>query len=195
MGTFVASYMRKRVQQTIASALDGRFTSNFELDFETKSGSIRHLSVSASTRRNARNKIVGVLVRAHDVTDAVVRDRSVSGLEEIDTANIPICGTDVVGNINEWNGRTQEITGYSKEDAFGKPLVESFVAPELQQKVQEVLDAALQGDEISNYELEFISKSGKICFLSVNATARRDPAGRVVGGKNRWMSFTFAAHM
>ena len=40
----------------------------------------------------------------------------------VDTANAPIFGIDVHGNVNEWNDKTAEITGFSKEEAFGNPL-------------------------------------------------------------------------
>ena len=40
----------------------------------------------------------------------------------VDTANAPIFGIDVLGNVNEWNDKTAEITGFSKDEAFGKPL-------------------------------------------------------------------------
>ena len=52
--------------------------------------------------------------------------------------------------------KTVEITGYSREDAIGKPLVEEFIVPKLRQSVQFVLDNALKGVETSNYELEFL---------------------------------------
>ena len=45
------------------------------------------------------------------------------------------------------------------------------------------MDKALQGDETSNYELEFVTKSGEIRYLLVNATTRRDPENNIVGGK------------
>ena len=40
----------------------------------------------------------------------------------VDTANAPIFGIDVDGNVNEWNNKTAEITGFSKEEAWNKPL-------------------------------------------------------------------------
>ena len=40
----------------------------------------------------------------------------------VDTANAPIFGIDVSGNVNEWNDKTAEITGFSKDEAFGNPL-------------------------------------------------------------------------
>lgn len=68
-------------------------------------------------------------------------------------------------NVNEWNNKTAEITGYSKNFALGKPLVQTFIMPELQKSVQYVLDQALHGNETSNYELEFCSASAEIRYL------------------------------
>jgi PAS domain S-box-containing protein len=47
----------------------------------------------------------------------------------IDTANAPIFGIDVKGDVNEWNDKTVEITGYSRQEAMGNPLVETFIVP------------------------------------------------------------------
>ena len=99
----------------------------------------------------------------------------------IDTANAPIFGIDVDGDVNEWNDKTAEITGFSKEEAFDKPLVSTFIVPSLRQSVQEVLDNALKGLGTSNYELEFRTKSNEIRYLLVNATTRRDAENNIVG--------------
>lgn len=53
--------------------------------------------------------------------------------------------------------------------------------PSLRHSVQEVLDQALHGQETSNYELEFETKSKEIRYLLVNATTRRDPDYNIVG--------------
>jgi len=73
----------------------------------------------------------------------------------VDTANAPIFGIDLNGLVNEWNFKTAEITGYSKDEAIGKPLVSTFIVKKLRVSVQLVLDNALKGEETSNYELEF----------------------------------------
>ena len=83
--------------------------------------------------------------------------------------------------MNEWNNKTAEITGYTKEEAWNKPLVSTFIVASLRQSVQEVLDNALQGRETSNYELEFCTKSDEIRYLLVNATTRRDEDSNIVG--------------
>ena len=127
--------------------------------------------------------VVGV---AQDVTEAAKHDRAVAAAAHelrqlVDTANAPIFGIDVKGNVNEWNNKTAEITGYSKEEAFDKPLVETFIVTKLRRSVQEVLDNALQGRETSNYELEFRTKSNETRYLLVNATTRRDAHNNIVG--------------
>ena len=184
---FIVPSMRVSGQDMLDHAMEGRGTSNFELKFRTNSSEVRHLLVNATTRRDAENNVVGVVGVAQDVTEAVQRDRAVAGIalelrQLIDTANAPIFGIDGDGNVNEWNRRTQEITGYSKEETFDESLVDRFIAPSMKQRVQEILEAALQGNETSNYELEFVSKSGEPRFMLVNATTRRDPEFNVVGG-------------
>jgi PAS domain S-box-containing protein len=79
------------------------------------------------------------------------------------------------------NEKTAEITGFSKEEAFDRSLVETFIVPSLRHSVQEVMDKALTGEETSNYELEFVTKFGEIRYLLVNATTRRDPENNIVG--------------
>ena len=42
----------------------------------------------------------------------------------IDTANAPIFGIDDQGRVNEWNNKSADITGFSREEVMGKDLVE-----------------------------------------------------------------------
>ena len=135
---------------------------------------------------DAENNTVGVVGVAQDVTEAAKHDRAVAVMANelrqlIDTANAPIFGIDVDGDVNEWNEKTAEITGFSKEEAFDKPLVSTFIVPSLRQSVQDVLDNALKGRGTSNYELEFRTKSKEIRYLLVNATTRRDAENNIVG--------------
>lgn len=111
--------------------------------------------VNATTRRDPEGKFVGVVGVAQDVTESSKHDRAAKAMAQelrqlINTANAPIFGIDVHGNVNEWNDKTAEITGFTKEEALAKPLVSTFIVPQLRQSVQDVLDRALKGDETSN---------------------------------------------
>ena len=186
VSTFIMPKLRQSVQQVMENALQGRETSNFELEFATKTNKTRYLLVNATTRRDEDNNIVGVVGVAQDVTESKRHDRAVAAMANelrqlVDTANAPIFGIDVFGNVNEWNDKTAEITGFSKEEAFNKPLVSTFIMPKLRRSIQEVMDSALRGNETSNYELEFCTKSDEIRYLLVNATTRRDEDSNIVG--------------
>jgi PAS domain S-box-containing protein len=186
--TFIVPTHRASVTAVMDKALKGEEASNYELEFRTKSNEIRYLLVNATTRRDAENSVVGVVGVAQDVTETVHRDRAVASMAKelrqlIETANAPIFGIDFDGNVNEWNYKIAEVTGYSKKEAFDQPLVETFIAPLMRDQVSKIMNEALSGIETSNYELEMLTKSKEIRVLLVNATTRRDPDDNVVGGK------------
>jgi PAS domain S-box-containing protein len=99
----------------------------------------------------------------------------------IDTANAPIFGVDANGLVNEWNQKAVTITGYSKDEVFGRNLVEDFIAEDYKVLVKEVLDNALVGKETSNFEFPLYTKDGKRVEVLLNATTRRDASGNIVG--------------
>ena len=78
----------------------------------------------------------------------------------IDTANAPIFGLDTAGNVNEWNQKVEQITGFNKDEVMGHNLVKTRITEEFKKPVQEVLDKALKGNETSNYEVPLFTKSG-----------------------------------
>jgi PAS domain S-box-containing protein len=187
--TFIVPNLQSAVQDVLDMALEEKGTSNYELEFRTKSNGIIHLLVNASTRRDSQNAVVGVVVVAQDITEFVQRDRAVAGMtyelrQLIETVSAPIFGIDVDGNVNEWNRKTQDTTGYSKEESFGENFVSRFIAPSMKAEFQRILEAALLGKETSNFELEFASKSSEPRFMLVNVTPRKDPEANVVGGES-----------
>jgi PAS domain S-box-containing protein len=99
----------------------------------------------------------------------------------LDTANVPIFGVDVEGRVNEWNQKTAATLGWSKIEAFGRDLVETFIAPDDRRDVKEVLHKALHGDASANFEFTIFTPDGKRREILLNATTRRGADGEVVG--------------
>ncbi len=99
----------------------------------------------------------------------------------IDSANAPIFGVDKEGRVNEWNAMTAEITGFSKEDALGKDLVDTYIRDEHKESVASVLALALTGESTANYELPLFSRSGERVEVLLNAVARRDSDDSIIG--------------
>ena len=107
----------------------------------------------------------------------------------IDTANAPIFGIDTNGNVNEWNQKAEQITGFNKDEVMGHNLVQTRITEEFKKPVQDVLDNALKGNETSNYEVPLFTKSGERVMVLLNATTRRNPQG-----KNRWGRWCWPRH-
>ena len=107
----------------------------------------------------------------------------------IDTANAPIFGVDIHGNVNEWNQKVEQITGFTKDEVMGHNLVQTRITEEFKQPVQEVLNEALKGNETSNYEVPLFTKSGQRVMVLLNATTRRNPQGA-----GRWCRRSWAGY-
>ena len=187
---FIKSFVCKQKQSDARILLDnvlkGEETSNFEIDLVTKQKKILHLGINATSKVNSHGKIVGVVGIGLNITQTVqhfeaVATEAIELRHLINTANAPIFGIDTDGNINEWNEKMVEITGYSKEETMKKSLVQNLIIPKLQESVQTILMNALNGKETSCYELEFTRKCDEICYLLVSVSTRRDKNSNIIG--------------
>lgn len=97
----------------------------------------------------------------------------------VNSANAPIFGIDVKGNINIWNKKTAELTGYSREEALGKPIVNFFID---NNGINDLFVETLKGAEVANYQGQFTSRNGNVRHLLINFTCRRDENGIITGG-------------
>ena len=98
----------------------------------------------------------GTALYVHEATYGLAQFRDL--LRIIATANAIIVGIDAKNCVNEWNQQAVALTGFSREDAMGKPLVEEFIEPQAQDTVREVLNNALQGKQQKNYQLTLMTK-------------------------------------
>ncbi|KAJ0389484.1 hypothetical protein ATCC90586_011323 [Pythium insidiosum] len=64
---------------------------------------------------------------------------------------------------------------------MGENLVSKFISEDYRQAVAGVLSKALQGDESANFEVPLITKTGRKVIFLLNATARFDQHGHIVG--------------
>ena len=60
-------------------------------------------------------------------------------------------------------------------------LVKEFITKDYQASVGMVIDRALRGDETANYEFPLMTKDGVRIEVLLNATARRNPDGKIIG--------------
>jgi len=152
----------------------------------SKHGERYTVLLNATTRRDAKGQITGVVGVGQDITELnqvlAESKRIVDDLTRlIETANAPIFGIDTDGNVTEWNAKASSLLGYSKAETMGKSLVQNFITAEFKESVNEVLAAALVGKETANFEFPLFTKTGERKDILLNATTRRGPNGEVTG--------------
>ena len=177
---FISAEYRALVQNVFDNALSGVETANFEFPLHTKLGARVQILLNATTRRGEDGRtVLGVVGIGQDITARIAQEQEYARL--IDTANAPIFGIDVNGNVNVWNRCASALTGYAGQDVMGKHLVNDFITPEYKQSVQNVFETALQGTETANFEFPLITKTGARVEILLNATTRRDEHDVIVG--------------
>jgi PAS domain S-box-containing protein len=109
----------------------------------------------------------------------------------VDNANALIFGVDTQGKMKEWNRKTAEITGFSRERAIGSDVLrcmeevnslnQNFLTPEYQKSIVQVMDDALHGTETSNFEFQMYTSTGRRVDMLMNASTWRDEVGNLLG--------------
>ncbi|GLE00417.1 hypothetical protein PINS_up009174 [Pythium insidiosum] len=176
---FVSEENRSAVGFALRKALQGAQTANFDFPLITKTGRRVEILLNATPRYNELGNIVGVVGIGQDITERIAQEQEYTRL--IDKANAPIFGVDVNGCLNIWNRKSAEITQYTTEEVLGENLVSKFISEDYRQAVAGVLSKALQGDESANFEVPLITKTGRKVIFLLNATARFDQHGHIVG--------------
>ncbi len=83
--------------------------------------------------------------------------------------------------ITAFNRAAQRITGFSREEAIGRPCYEVFHAS-ICQNACALEEAMKAGSEVIGRPLNIINKGGKTVPISVSASALTDKNGKVIGG-------------
>jgi len=172
-------------KDTFSRAMKGETIDRFEASFLHKDGTRVYVEGRIAPRL-VDGQVVATHVFSQDVTVRRAADIEVKRVVDdltrlIDTANAPIFGIDKQGLVSEWNQMVSRLTGYSKEEMLGRDLVEDYITEDHKASVKAVLDDALMGQETANYELPLYNKVGGRVLVLLNATARRDAQGNIVG--------------
>jgi PAS domain-containing protein len=129
---FITQEYQVSVMEVLDNALKGRETANFEFPLYTKDRQRVEVLLNATTRRDVSGAVVGMIGVGQDITERkqveMEKARVAQELQTfIDTANAPIFGIDAHGLVNEWNNKSEAITGFSRSEVLGKNLVQVLI--------------------------------------------------------------------
>ncbi|KAE9223306.1 hypothetical protein PF002_g15008 [Phytophthora fragariae] len=176
---FISNEYKVPVRSVLEKAFEGVETANFEFPLITKAGRRVEILLNATPRYNERGEVMGMVGIGQDITERIAQEQEYTRL--IDTANAPIFGVDANICINIFNRKAQQITNFSYDEVVGKKYVETFISPEHQAIVYDIMSRALEGNETASFEVPVITKTGRKVNILLNATARFDQHGQIVG--------------
>ncbi|EGZ17758.1 histidine kinase A two component receptor [Phytophthora sojae] len=175
---FISNEYKVPVRSVLEKAFEGVETANFEFPLITKAGRRVEILLNATPRYNERGEVMGMVGIGQDITERIAQEQEYSRL--IDTANAPIFGVDANMRINIFNRKAQQTTNFPVEEVVGEN-VETIIAPEFKSMTYDIMCKALQGNETASFELALETKTGRRVNILLNATARFDQHGRIVG--------------
>jgi PAS domain S-box-containing protein len=93
------------------------------------------------------------------------------------------------GGVFQCNRAVLEATGYPREEFVGRPIFE-FYHTGCRERAQEAFRTFVATGEMKNVELQVVRKDGSTLTVSLNASAVRDAAGRIVASRSIWHDIT-----
>lgn len=135
---------------------------------------------------NEENEVEKVAVFARDITERKESEKRIANIaadlkQIIERANIPIFSINNEEKIIEWNKKSEEITGFLREEVINKLCINDLIKKEYQLSFRKVFSNSIKRIDTVNYELPLITKDGRIIIVLLNTTARRDINGNVIG--------------
>ncbi len=157
-----------------------------ELINYSKSGSKYFVKLEVTPIFNDLGQLEKFISIQSDITKQKEFERNITSIARelanlIEYANTPIFGIDRNGYINEWNKVVAELTGYNKNEVYGKKLLEAFIEPDMWPMLNEQLYRIFQGFAIANIELPIYTKNKERVTVLLNATPRRNSSSEIVG--------------
>ena len=182
----IPEHNKSQVKAVVQAALQGEATENYESHVQTSDGRILQILLNSTPRRDGQGNITGAVGVGQDITERVQATEQLQAVTDdlerlIETANAPIFGVDIEGNINEWNAKIARTTGYTRDEIMGKDLVDAVIPEHNKSQVKAVVQAALQGEATENYESHVQTSDGRILQILLNSTPRRDGQGNITG--------------
>ena len=172
LGTFIAS-----VNESWETLLQWTWTGRFLVG----SGEYKWMKCSSMPLRQANGHTTWYGA-VFDISASVELERSRAELDSlVRSANAPIFQIDLHGIVGTCNPTAVDMLGYAREGHIVGRAFLDFVPAEARPTVGQVLASALGGKETKAFELELLSEAGESVQVLLNATARRDTAGEVLG--------------
>jgi PAS domain S-box-containing protein len=153
-------------------------TRNARLNPRSASGEVIPTTLNASALRDPDGKVIGAIGILRDMREL---DKARAYAESlIKNAPDPVFVSDLEGKILQSNDAVSALLGFRPDELLEQSL-SRFISPQETREFTAALREVVERGVTRNAHLNPRSASGEVIPTTLNASALRDPGGRVIG--------------
>ena len=178
LSRFITPEETREFTAALREVIERGVTRNTRLNPLSASGEVIPTSLNASALRDTDGRVIGAigilrdmreLDKARAFSDSLIKD-----------APDPLFVSDLEGKILQANDAVYELIGFRPDEVLEQSL-SRFITPEETREFLAALREVIERGVTRNASLNPRSASGEVISTTLNASALRDPDGRVIG--------------
>jgi PAS domain S-box-containing protein len=178
LSRFIGTDEAREFTAALREVVERGVTRNVVLSPRSASGEVIPTSLNASALRDPEGKVIGVIGILRDMREL---DKARAYAESlIKNAPDPVFVSDLEGKILQANDAVSQLLGFRPDELIEQSL-SRFISPEEAREFTAALREVVERGVSRNARLNPRSASDEIIPTSLNASALRDPDGRVIG--------------
>jgi PAS domain S-box-containing protein len=178
LSRFISGDETREFMAALKEVVERGVTRNARLNPRSASGEIIPTTLNASALRDVEGRVIGAIGVLRDMREL---DKARAYAERlIEDAPDPVFVSDLEGKIIQANEAVSQLLGFRKDEVVEQSL-SRFISPAETREFTAALREVVERGVTRNARLNPRSASGEIIPTTLNASALRDPDGRVIG--------------
>jgi len=178
LSRFISPEETREFTAALREVIERGVTRNARLNPRSASGEVISTTLNASALRDIDGKVIGAIGILRDMRE-LDKARAYSDIL-IKNAPDPLFVSDLEGKILQANDAVYELLGFRPDEVLEQSL-SRFISPEETREFLAALREVIERGVTRNARLNPRSASGEVIPTTLNASAMRDPDGKVIG--------------
>jgi len=178
LSRFISPEETREFTAALREVIERGVTRNARLNPRSASGEVIPTTLNASALRDADGKVIGAIGILRDMREL---DKALAYSDSlIKNAPDPVFVSDLEGKILQANDAVYELLGFRRDEVLEQSL-SRFISPAETREFTAALREVIERGVTRNARLNPRSASGEVIPTTLNASALRDPDGKVIG--------------
>jgi PAS domain S-box-containing protein len=178
LSRFISEEETREFTAALREVVERGVTRNARLNPRAATGEVIPTSLNAAALRDTDGKVIGAIGVLRDMREL---DKARAYAESlIKNAPDPVFVSDLEGKILDANDAVSELLGFRRDEVL-EQSVSRFISPEETREFTAALREVVERGVTRNARLNPRSASGEVIPTTLNASALRDPDGKVIG--------------